>query len=205
MLMANKKPSKSSKTKTVKTTKTAPVDHNHIGKCFIAFGLIITALLFGLFYLMGQSKTYAEKQKLLAFDGLVETYLYDQNFVEGEQVATVLGSGLTDDDDLYYDFVITKLEDHVPISARKGRLHFQCHEQDSLNLKDYGCARAYWYDDWVDTSAEYRATARTLIDYLEDTAARTSAATTESEKQTIRKEYNEFMEKYKDFSWSGLE
>lgn len=205
MLMATKKSSKSSKTKTIKTTKTASVDHNHLGKCFIALGLVLTALLFGFFYYLGQSKTYIEKQKLLAFDGLVETYLYDHNFIEGEQVAGVLGSGLTEDNDLYYDFVVTKVEDHIPISARKGRLHFQCHEQDSLKLKDTGCAYAYWYGDWADTSTEYRETARTIVNYLDDVTARVNAAATEEEKQAIRKEYDEFMEKYKDFSWFGLE
>lgn len=200
--MATKKSSQS-KTKTTKNTKSA-VDHNHIGKCFVAFGLIITVLLFGFFYLLGQRKTYMEKQELLAFRGAVETMIYDKFEVEGERAATVTGFGMTNDNDLYADFVIQKFVDHVPQSYQKARIHFQCHEKDSLKLKD-NCAHAYWYGDEVETSAEFRAKYQTYINEInrltdeynatpeEDTATRDSIV---KQEEKLFSDYKAFFDDY---------
>lgn len=207
--MATKKSSKSTKTKTstktARTARPAAVDHNHVGKCFVAFGLIITALLFGFFYLLGQKPTYAEKQKLAAFDELAESYLYDTFSIEGERGATVTGSGMTDDNDLYYDFIITNYENRIPMSYQKARLHFQCHEKDSLKLKDTGCSYAYWYGDEHETSAEYREKARIFNETTDNYIEAASAAETEEQETAIHEEYKKFYESYKDFNWIGLE
>ena len=202
--MATKKSSKSSKTKTTKTTRPA-VDHSHVGKCFVAFGLIITALLFGLFYYMGQAKSYVDQQKLLAFDDLVDSYLYSNFVVESEQGATVTGKGMTKDNDLYYDFIITNYEDHIPVSYKKARLHFQCHEKDSLKLKDTGCAYTYWYDEKHETSAEYLEKARIFNEATDKYIEAVSAAETEEQETALHEEYKKFCESYKDFNWLGLE
>ena len=57
--MSTKKSSKTTKYATkstvAKASKPAIVDHDHVGKCFVALGLVISALLFGLFYFMGRS------------------------------------------------------------------------------------------------------------------------------------------------------
>ena len=131
--MATKKSSKSSKTKTIKTAKPT-VDHNHIGKCFVAFGLIITVLLFGFFYLLGQRKTYMEKQELLAFRGVVDTMIGEQFNIEGERSAQVTDLGVTKDNDLYADFVIIKYENNTPISRQPARIHFQCNQEPKENI-----------------------------------------------------------------------
>lgn len=189
--MATKKSSKSTKTKTAKTTK-ATIDHNHIGKCFVAFGLIITALLFGFFYLLGQRKSYDEKQKLLAFDSLVQSYLDEEFYISGERTATVTGKGMTDDNDLYYDFVINTLENNVIMTNQKARLHFQCHEADSLKLKN-GCSKAYWYGDVVETSAEFREKSRIFNETTENYVNAINAAETEEQKEALKKEYDKFV------------
>lgn len=151
--MATKKSSKSSKTKTIKTAKPT-VDHNHVGKCFVAFGLIITILLFGFFYLLGQRKTYMEKQELLAFRGLADSYVYEKFAVDGERTAKVTDLGVTKDKDLYADFVITRYENNTPVTQQKGRLHFQCNQKPAGNVEPKGCAFAYWYGDEEKITAE---------------------------------------------------
>lgn len=191
--MATKKSSKSHKTK---TTKSSPVDHNHLGKCFIALGLVLTALLFGFFYYLGQSKTYSEQQKLLAFDSLVESYLNEDFTIDGKQSPIVTGSGLTDDNDLYYDFVIAEYDNHTIVSFRPARLHFQCHEQDSLKLKTTGCSRAYWQGDWESTSAEYQAASREFYTLSETLTARANATEDQAEQAAIKKEYQAAYDKF---------
>ncbi|MBQ1528314.1 hypothetical protein IIZ77_01540 [Candidatus Saccharibacteria bacterium] len=151
--MATKKSSKSSKTKTTKTAKPV-VDHNHIGKCFVAFGLIITALLFGFFYLLGQRKTYMEKQELLAFRGLADSYISERFNVDGERTAEVTDLGVTKDKDLYADFVITRYENDTPVTKQKARLHFQCNQKPAENVAPKGCAFAYWYGEEEKVKAE---------------------------------------------------
>lgn len=201
--MATKKSSKTSKT--TKTQKVDHVTHSSFGKLITALGLVIVMLLFGVFYLLGQKPTYAEKQKLAAFDELAESYLYDTFTIEGERGATVTGSGMTDDNDLYYDFIITNYENHIPMSYQKARLHFQCHEQDSLKLKDTGCSYAYWYGDEHETSAEYREKARIFNETTDNYVEAASAAETEEQETAIHEEYKKFCESYKDFNWLGLE
>lgn len=201
--MATKKSSKSSKT--TKTQKVDHATHSSFGRLITALGLVIVMLLFGVFYLLGQKPTYAERQKLAAFDELAKSYLYDTFSIEGERGATVTGSGMTDDNDLYYDFIITNYENHIPMSYQKARLHFQCHEQDSLKLKDTGCSYAYWYDDEHETSAEYREKARIFNETTDNYIEAASAAETEEQETAIHEEYKKFYESYKDFNWIGLE
>lgn len=144
--MATKKSSKSSKTKTQKVDHAT---HSSFGKLITALGLVIVMLLFGVFYLLGQRKTYMESQEVLAFRSVVENMLYGE-FANDEQGAYVTGLGVTDDKDLYADFVLVKYTDHTPVSQQKARIHFQC-----KSYREYGsCAHAYWYGDWEDISEE---------------------------------------------------
>ena len=144
--MANKKSSKSPKTKTIKTQKVDHATHSSFGKLIAMLGLIIVMLLFGVFYLIGQRKTYMESQEILAFRSVVDVMIDEQFATEGERSAQVTGLGITDDKDLYADFIITKYEDHTPVAQQKARLHFQCQ-----NLQPgQNCAHAYWYGDWED-------------------------------------------------------
>lgn len=202
--MATKKTSR--KIKTTRQTKPAAVDHNHIGKCFVAFGLIITALLFGFFYLLGNKKSYMEKQEILAFRSLAESYIYSQFDIEGERATSVVDYGMTKDRDLYVDFVIETLENKVPTAYQKARLHFQCREEDSLKLRKDGCAKALWYDDEVHyTSNEYQTKYRAYIEKMEETTDRVNAAETEEKKAAIQAEFDEFTKSYKDFNWNAYE
>ena len=84
---------------------------------------IITALLFGFFYLLGQRKTYMEKQELAAFRSLADSYVYEKFTVDGERTAEVTDLGVTKDKDLYADFVITRYENDAPVTKQKARLY----------------------------------------------------------------------------------
>ena len=145
--MATKKSSKSTKTKTAKTTRSArpAVDHSHIGKCFVAFGLIITALLFGFFYLLGQRKTYTETQEIKAFRDVADAYIQEHFAIPEERTAEITGYGITKDNDLYADFEIIKYVNHVALSKQPARLHFQCHDEN--NQPKEHCSFAYWYGE----------------------------------------------------------
>lgn len=185
--MTTRKSPKPSKTKSTKTIKTS-VDHNHIGKCFVAFGLIITALFFGIFYLIGQRKTNLESQKVQAFDNLVREAISAKFSVDGEQTAEIGNTGITKDGDLYTDFTIVKYENNVPTAKQPARIHFQCQNRDS-SIK--GCAHAYWYGDWQITSDEYRSAYREFLDLTEAHVKKSNAATTDEERELLEKEYTE--------------
>jgi len=162
MTTKNKKPiSKSS------TLRKSPAANNRFAILFAIVAFISLATVASISFILGthKSKTYMEQQELLAFRGLADQYAYNQFFIEGQQAASVTGLGMTDDNDLYADILITKIDNRIPISRRKARLHFQCHEADSLKLKD-GCAYAWWYGDWEDTSAEYREAYQNYIDKI---------------------------------------
>lgn len=151
--MATKKSSKSKNTKTIKR-QAAAVDHNHIGKCFIVIGLILTALIFGFCYYMSEAKTEADKQKIQAFDGLVSNMLYEDNSIEGERGVVVGETGITDDGDLYVDFVKVKYENDVIVAKQPARIHFQCNQKTTEDYAPIGCAHAYWYGDWEEVAEE---------------------------------------------------
>ena len=151
--MATKKSTKSKiKPKTAKATY-SPVNASYCGKCFVALALIITMILFGLFYYMGRSKTSLEAQEVQAFRSLAESYINEKFSIDGVQSATTTNVGVTKDKDLYVDFVITKYEDHVPTARQNARLHFQCNNNQT-NITSSNCAHAYSYDDWVEVSEE---------------------------------------------------
>ncbi len=153
--MATKKSTKSkTKSNTSKTTKSAAVDPNYCGKCFVALALIITALLFGLFYYMGQAKTHEESKRLEAFETLARAYIYDNYSKEGVEVADLDNIGITEDDDLYLEFTVTKYEEHVPTLHRKQRIHFQCDDNDQPNAIKIGCGLATWIGEWEEVSKE---------------------------------------------------
>ena len=156
-MVTKKSSQKTAKTKTIKKAAPIKVDHNYFGKCFVAFGLIITALLFGFFYYMGQAKTHQEEKELEAFETLARTYIYDAYSEEGETAAHLDKIGVTADDDLYLEFTVTKYEDHVPTTRRKQRVHFQCDELEQENAKADGCAMAGWAGDWEEVPEDEKA------------------------------------------------
>ena len=158
--MVTKKSSKSKK----------PICTNNVtfGKCFVGLALIIAALLFGLFYYMGQAKTHFEAKKLEAFETIARSYIYD-NYTksDGSEVANLTQIGVTDDDDLYLEFDVTKYdENHVPTLRRRQRVHFQCHDLEQPNSKPLGCAMAGWASEWEDVAEEEKEANRKFLESL---------------------------------------
>ena len=151
---------------TKSSTKTKKENAKYLGACFIALGAIIGFLIIELycFSALNKPQSYLDRQKTLAFDDLVDSYIYEMfSDPDKQQAAAVTGSGITEDDDLYVDFVITKYEDRfIPISRKNARLHFQCHDENGE--KSNGCSFAYWYGEEVETSEEEREEVRKLVD-----------------------------------------
>ncbi|MBR0480422.1 hypothetical protein IJJ46_01175 [Candidatus Saccharibacteria bacterium] len=150
-------------TKQSKSTKNK--NDKKFGISLTILGFIVVILVSLCFGLLKHVTTYESRQKILAFEGLASAYIDKMFDIEGEQGASITGSGVTKDKDYYVDFVITKFENHIPIQERAGRLHFQCHNADGSE-KDHGCNHAFWYGDWKDTSEETREAYRKLLDNL---------------------------------------
>lgn len=138
----------------------------------LILGIVVVGLLATIIFLAKNQKTYEEEKRLQAFETLANSYIdelsmYSEENREGK-TATLTGIGITDDNDLYFDFTITKYDNHVPVSTQDGRLHFQCDDRSGkmigVDAPD-GCAKAYSYGEEVATSAELQETYR---QYLED-------------------------------------
>ena len=162
----------------------------------IALGIATVGLAVAVGWLTSTRISYQESQELQAFEGLASAYIYNSFAIDGEQTATIDDIGVTDDKDLYVDFIITKYEDHVPQANRKSRLHFQC---DQKTDKSSGCAHAYWYGDWEETTEEYRAMYRAYIDKTEALTEAYNAAETDEEREEILAQEQALYDEYKDF------
>ena len=187
--MVKKKSSPKSKTTPSKSSKKAAlVEANHCGKCFIALGAVILVLLGMIFCLSKNQKSNLENQEAIAFEGVVSRMISEEYFIEGERAAIVTGLGISDDNDLYADFIITKYEGHIPISNQPARIHFQCHEADDVwKFKD-NCAHALWVGDIAETSEEYRSAYRTYIEKIEASVEKYNSTDNESEREKILEE-----------------
>lgn len=113
---------------------------------------------------------------------------------EDGKSAFVTGYGVTDDKDLYADFIMTEYEDHVPIRYKKARLHFQC-DQKTDRISD--CSHALWAEkEWTETSEEYRAEYRSYNDAVEALVDRYNSTEDESEREKIIEEEKELDKKF---------
>ena len=187
--MATKKSTKKTKIKTTKP-KAASVDFNQIGKCFVAVGIVFAALLFALFYYMGQAKTHGEAKRLEAFSTLANAYVDNiSGFNETSgtyETAVLTDIGVTDDDDLYLEYEITRTDaEHVPIARSNRRAHFQCKDHEK------NCAIAGWADEWEKVSLEEQNAWRRYITETERYVEASNNATTEEEREALKKEYQE--------------
>lgn len=187
--MATKKSTKPTKSKHLE------MEHRRIGKLVVIFGVLLICILAVFFYVKGDLfNNYENQQKLQAFDGLLKEYIYNR-FEEEGQTARVTGTGITKDKDLYADFIVTKYEDHVPMATRKGRLHFQCHDENS-KPKENGCSQAYNFDEWTETSEKYRSDYREYLEIMEEYTEKGNATKSDEELEAIQKEYKEVTKKY---------
>lgn len=176
-------------------SKHTEMERKRVGKLIVIFGVLLICILAVFFYVKGDLLTnYENKQKLQAFDSLLEQYIYNR-FEEDGQTAKVTGTGITKDKDLYADFVIAKYEDHIPIATRKGRLHFQCHDEN-FKLKENGCSQAYDFGEWTDTSEKYRSDYREYLKIMEEYTEKGNATKSDEELEAIQKEYKKVTQKY---------
>lgn len=137
----------------------------HLGAIYIALGLIIATLATAVLYLAKNHASYADRQKVLAFESLIDGYLYEEFTVPGERTIIVEGSGVTEDRDLYTDFTIINYQGGTPVTKQPARVHFQCHDENGRE-KTNGCAHAYWYGDIVETTEEERTAWRADLDRI---------------------------------------
>jgi len=147
-------------------------------------------------YLENTALSYEEEQELQAFRGLASSYISTLFEKEGEQTGDLTDIGVTDDGDLYADFLITKIKDHVPQSTQKARLHFQC---DGKTDRVSGCAHAFWYGEEEETSEEYREKYAFYVQELERLTAAYNSSDSEEERASILEEEEALAEEYKNF------
>ncbi len=131
--MATKKTSRTTKTskRTTKTPKQPEFDYTRFGSLFVAIGLVIAGLLFGLFYYMGQAKTHSEIKKLEAFQSLADYFVESLANEEAGETTYATRIGLTEDDDIYFDILRTKHENSIPTATRNERVYLQCRDRDT--------------------------------------------------------------------------
>jgi len=191
--MATKKSSRTKTTKktTSKALKTQGFDYTRFGSLFVAIGIVIALLMFGLFYYMGQAKTHAEIKKLEAFESLATYFVEDRANESAGETTELTDIGLTKDDDIYLDVLRTKYEGHVPTSTRTERIHLQCRNRNTSET----CGYAVSYDDWEETTEEYRATYNEYLQLIDRYVEKANNASTEEEKEAIQKEYQEKADK----------
>ena len=157
---------------------------------------LIGALIGFRVYRENTALKYQEEQELQAFRGLASSYISTLFEKEGEQTGNLTDIGVTEDGDLYADFVITKYEDHVPQSTQKARLHFQC---DGKTDRVSGCAHAFWYGEEEATSEEYREKYSFYIKETERLVDAYNSSDSEEERTSIREEQEALAKEYEDF------
>jgi len=174
---------------------------------FKTLSIIFGILFFGTViswkvYVDNTALSYQEAQELQAFEGLAKNYIYNQFEIVNERTATVTNFGVTDDNDLYADFTITKYKDRIPISTQPARLHFQCNGKTD---RASGCAHAYWYGEEVETSEESREKMRYFFSELDRLVDAYNSAETDEERERIEKEEASLANEYKEFFLSEFE
>ncbi|MBR3256745.1 hypothetical protein IKG02_00425 [Candidatus Saccharibacteria bacterium] len=163
--------------------------------------LLVLSLLFNI-CLSKDRKTYEEQKRLIAFEPLASSYIYNLYENDPSKVATATGVGITEDDDLYIDFYVTEYDNHVPLSTKKARLHFQCDDHSGKVFgtdSPDGCAFAYWYDEPKALPEEYQEKSRAFYEKAEEYTSRVNSAETEEEKQAIREEMGAWYEGQRPF------
>ena len=167
----------------------------------ITLSVLIIILFVIIIYLAKNKISYEDSQKIQAFESITKSYIAETLFVENEQTAKVTDFGMTDDKDLYADFVVTKYDNSVPIATRTARLHFQCANDSNSNdnISAHDCSEAYRYDDWEKTSEEYREKYRHYIDEMNHLVKEYNSAETDTERNSIKQQESDLYEQYKDF------
>ena len=200
--------------KTKKTLKSKTKSNSFNFKTLSAvLGIFCAGLIVAVIFLAENQKTPEERKRLVAFEPLASAYIdhlsmYSEDGKAGK-AARATDIGVTDDNDLYIDFTITETENHVPVSTRPGRLHFQCDDHSGLVItgglnengapKEAGCAFAYWYGDAEETSPEFREKYRHYIEEIERITEAANSAETEEEINALHEEMEALNEEYKDF------
>lgn len=207
--MATKKP----RTKSIPKKPTGKSCSCNCKILSLILGVIVIGLLIAVAFLVKNQKTYEEEKRLQAFETLANYYIdelsmYSEESREGK-IATLTGIGVTDDNDLYFDFIITNYKDHVPVSTQDGRLHFQCDNRSGKVVgtnNPEGCALAYWYGEETETPLEFQETYRKYIEdsesavnlcnesAVEDESGNISySAECEAKREEINKKYADFL------------
>ncbi len=195
--MATKKSIKKQPTKNKKHLET---EHKRMGKLVVIFGVLLVCILAVFFAVKSDALfcDYASQQKLHAFEGLAKAYLEEQFEKDGDTAVFTGEMGVTDDKDLYLDFIIAKYEDRVIVSTKNARLHFQCHDEN-FKWKETGCAYAYWYDKEKEVSDENQEAQREFVEAAEALVDASNSGADEAVIKHLREEYQKAYENIKPF------
>ena len=114
--------------------------------------LLCTSAVTSICYIQKTKISHEEQRRLEAFESLLYNYLSDEPFLENtEKTSTAIKNiGLSQDDDLYADFIIYYYNDnHEPVSYKNGKIFFQCNHEYRKpitgNEQLKACATAYSY------------------------------------------------------------
>ena len=154
--------------KQVKNNKNVSSDKEKKLKITISVLVALLVLVLGYccFSMKGLLISREERRRLEAFESLAFAYI-DSNPMSSEENTSVeiTDIGLSEDDDLYLDFVIYYYDDNsyggfLATEYQNGRLHFQCNKEYSRPVTAKGsghCAFAYSYGEKtvIDNPPEY--------------------------------------------------
>ena len=124
-----------------------------LSKIILALAIILGASLiaFAIYCAKKPSISHLEQRELEAFESLAYAYIDSDDLTDGSQNTTqkITNIGLSDDDDLYFDFTIFYYDDnHNAVAKKDGKAFLQCdHEYrkpvTSDNNKHCGFAFSY--------------------------------------------------------------
>jgi len=157
------------------------------GKYIVALGILVAGLLVAVVCLANNQKTHLEQKELEAFQPVAASLVHS---LSSEGLNSYLTDiGVTDDDDLYFEYITVKYDGHIPVAHRTQRLHFQCDRE--VGDETVGCAQAGWAGEWEAVPDEEQALWREYIDLLEQV----ETTETEEELDALRTQMNVIVEK----------
>ncbi len=125
---------------------------------YVLVCLLVITLTAGCFLMRTSVVSHEEMRRLEAFESLAYDYIYRSNFSGDENTTTeITGIGLSEDDDLYFDFRIYYYDKEfyggvVAKEYQDGRLHFQCNKEylEPVSKPNTAhCANAMNYEEKV--------------------------------------------------------
>lgn len=134
----------------------------------ICLTIVSVVLLASTIFFALRQPTHVESKEIEAFQTLAARYIEQGFRVDGELAPSYDGLDISEDDDLYISFTLTKVENHVGIAKRNYRLYFQCKEEKEKHDKEPYCAIAGDADNWEDISEEEQTEMRRLIEDMEE-------------------------------------